>query len=94
MQYLSYVREFYLNFSVIMVAATPGGNPPASGPKMENGLFHSFASTKTRGCRQHCFAAVDFEGLILLLLISGQCQHFIPPESTRKPLVLWCFQGV
>ena len=23
-----------------------------------------------------------------------QCSHFIPPESSRKPLVLWCFQGV
>ena len=26
--------------------------------------------------------------------ISGQCSHFIPPENTRKPLVLWCFQEV
>ena len=26
--------------------------------------------------------------------ISGQCLNFIPPENTRKPLVLWCFQGV
>ena len=22
-----------------------------------------------------------------------QCSHFIPPEKTRKPLVLWCFRG-
>ena len=42
----------------------PGKKPPASGAKMENGLFDSFASRRTRDCRQHCFAAVDFEELI------------------------------
>ena len=66
MQYLSYFREFYHNSSAIMMAATPEEKPPASGAKLENGLFVSFASRKTRDCWQHCFAAVDFEELVLL----------------------------
>ena len=65
-QYLSYFPEFYCNSSAIMVTATPGKKPPTSGAKLENDLFDSFASRKTRDCRQHCFAAVNFEELILL----------------------------
>ena len=42
-----------------MVAATSGEKPPASGAKMENGLFDSYASRKTRDFAQHCFVVVD-----------------------------------
>ena len=30
----------------------------------------------------------------LFLTNFGQCSHFIPPENTRKPLVLWYFEGI
>ena len=65
-QYLSYFHEFYHNSSAIVVATIPGEKPPASDTKMEKGLFDFSASRKTRHYRQHCFAAVDFEELILL----------------------------
>ena len=49
-----------------MVAVTPGGKPLASVAKKENGHFDSFASRKTRDCRQHCSAVVDVEELVLI----------------------------
>ena len=33
---------------------------------------------------------INFE---IILTISDQCSHFIPPEYTRKQKVFWCFQG-
>ena len=42
------------------------GKPLASVAKKENDQFDSFASRKTRDCRQHCSAAVDVEELVLL----------------------------
>ena len=67
----------------------------------ENFCFSGiFRGHKMKTCvRNWLVFSVFLKSLMLSLRYSGepisdQCSDFIPPESTRKPKVFWCFQGV
>ena len=44
-------------------------------------------------CRNNQFNAIRI-GEERLFYEKMECSHFIPPENTSKPNVVWCFQRV